>query len=438
MIVMEDERGLCFWPEELVAAITPAFPNRFQVVCADGSVGYTFQATPKVEPGYVREGKDPAGFEHPGIEPGPPPVYVREPYLRLRLTAEGLVWDEGIACEVTLAEACRGLVQGGNSWWFQPRRLRRLERKDESLVLEMDDGSTLGVGPKWAGQVLEALGVLAFVPMPAALRRIWVRDFPFELCWAPAAVLRRYFPDVASLLANLIWQQLSYHRLGLNKGYGKCHRGFWYNPVEATVERLGLGSDGAEALLYRILGRWVDDDALFCYRDLGFDDAHGHLREIGSRLPGVVLVIEKTEVAQGGIAAARHFGISWVVTGGISKIVAAEFFAYALREVHAGDVRAFIFGDFDPGGRVNGRAVVAHLARFGVGCPKGAEFLIDASVFTEEELELFSRPLSAKNERVDGWLEETGGIHGQARGIHADWLQPPSRLIPLIEARLEG
>lgn len=437
MIWMEDERGLCCWPEELVASVTPAFPNRFRVVCADGSVGYTFHAIPKVEAGYLREGKDPGGFEHPGIEPGPPPLYVPEPYLRLRQTPQGLLWDEGVVCQLSLEEACRGLVQGGDSWWFQPRRLRRLERKGESLVLEMDEGSSLGVGPKWAQSGLEALGVLSFVRMPASLRRIWVRDFPFELCWARAAVLREHFRDVAALLANLIWQQLDYHRLGLSKGYGTTHRGFYYNPVQATVERLGLGAEGAEALLYRILGRWVDEDQLFCYRDLGFEDAHQHQREIGSRFPGAVLVIEKSEVAEAGKAAARHFGISWMVTGGISKIVAAEFFAYALREVYAGDVRALIFGDFDPGGRVNGRAVVAHLRRFGVNCPQGAEFLIDASVFTEEELELFSRPLSAKNDRVDEWLAETGGIHGQARGIHADWLQPPSRLIPLVAARLE-
>ena len=436
MILMEDERGLSLWPEELVASIVPAFPNRFRVVCADGSVGYTFRATPKVEAGYLREGKDPAGFPHEGVKPAPVPVYFREPYLRLRQTPEGLFWDEDVPCELDLEEACQGLVQGGNSCWFQPRRVRRPERKGESLVLVMDDGSSIGVGPKWAESVWEALGVLAFERMPAALARVWVRDFPFELCRAPAAVLREHFQDVAALLANLIWQQLSYHRLGISKGYGTTHRGFYYNPVLATVERLGLEADAAEALLYRILGRWVDEDQLFCYRDLGFEDAHAHLREIGARFPGVVLVIEKSEVAAAGKAAARHFGLSWIVTGGISKIVAAEFFAYALREVHQGDARALVFGDFDPGGRVTGRTAVAHLGRFGVGCPAGAEFLIDPSVFSEEELELFSRPLSAENDRVEEWLAETGGIHGQARGIHADWLQPPERLIPLVEARL--
>jgi hypothetical protein len=37
MICFEDEVGLCFYPEELVASITPAYPDRFRVVCADGT-----------------------------------------------------------------------------------------------------------------------------------------------------------------------------------------------------------------------------------------------------------------------------------------------------------------------------------------------------------------------------------------------------------------
>jgi len=44
--------------------------------------------------------------------------------------------------------------------------------------------------------------------------------------------------------------------------------------------------------------------------------------------------------------------------------------------------------------------VVAHISRFEVDCPAGAEFLIEASIFSEEELELFSHPLSKDDERV--------------------------------------
>jgi len=35
---------------------------------------------------------------------------------------------------------------------------------------------------------------------------------------------------------------------------------------------------------------------------------------------------------------------------------------------------------------------------------------------------------------VDEWLEESGGIGGEARGIHCDWLQPPERLSAAIAA----
>lgn len=63
---------------------------------------------------------------------------------------------------------------------------------------------------------------------------------------------------------------------------------------------------------------------------------------------------------------------------------------------------------------------------------------MEPSAFSEEELGLFSRPLTAADGRVDEFVAETGGIHGQARGIHADWLRPVERLIALVGAALAG
>jgi hypothetical protein len=373
------------------------------------------------------------------MEPAVPPEYLPEPHWKLYRKGQELFWNGEVACEIPLEEATRGLLQGGRDWWFHPRRLRRLKSEGQALLLGMDEGTEVKVNANWATSVLQGLGVISDSLLPAAFTRIFLRDYPFDIVRAPMALLRQHFQTEASLIANLVWQQLLDHRLGIDKGYGNSIRGFWYTPIQATVERwLGQESDTAEQLYYRIVSRMVGDDRIFCYRDLGFVHENPHLREIGSRHPGVVLVIEKSEVAEGAKAAARHFGISWIVTGGVSRLFAAEFFSYSLREVHAGDARALIFGDFDPGGRVNGKTFVAHLSRFDVNCPAGPEFLIDPSVFTEEELELFSRPLSQDNNRVDEWLVETGGIHGQARGIHCDWLQPPERLLPLIGARLEA
>ena len=95
-----------------------------------------------------------------------------------------------------------------------------------------------------------------------------------------------------------------------------------------------------------------------------------------------------------------------------------------------------VLGDFDPGGWLTGHTFVVHLARYGVLCPRSPVFLVRPEVFTEEELRLFSRPLSAKDGRVEEWLAASGGIAGEARGIHADWLHPAERVLWALEASL--
>ena len=127
-----------------------------------------------------------------------------------------------------------------------------------------------------------------------------------------------------------------------------------------------------------------------------------------------------------------------MITGGVSRLVAAEFYCAALRAVYAGDVRVMVYGDFDPGGRVSGSALVEHIGRFGVNCPGGPEFLVVPPIFTPEELDLFSRPLTAEDGRVDDFVAETGGIDGKPRGIHADWLRPVERLVAVVGAALES
>lgn len=448
MILIEDAQGLSVWPEELIASLTPAYPNRLRVVCADGTVGYMPLPVPPgpwqlhgeawVQPGHVSEGLDPALFPHPGVEPAPPPEYHQEPYWGLFRTPDGLLWDGTTACEVSLEQASQALLQAGRDLWIQPRRLRRLEKNGPGLLLEMDEGTVLKVGRVWTQAILDHLGVTSFQLMPPGLTRIFLRDYPFEIARAPAALLRQHFRDLSTMIANSIWQQFCYHQLGLHKSYGTSPRGFWYNPLNASLPRIfDINPHEVEILYYQILARMADDYRLFGYRDLGFEDPGAFSREIGAKYPGIILVIEKSEVREAGVSAARHFGLSWHITGGISRIFTAEFCAYAVREAHQGPARALIFGDFDPGGRVNGRAVVDHLGRFGLECPAGPEFLIEAASFTEEELELFSHPLSKDDDRVEAWIAETGGIHGQPRGIHADWIQPPERLIPLIAARLK-
>lgn len=383
MILFEDRDGLCCRPRGAIARLTAAFPKRLRVETLDGCVGY---------------------------------------------------------CLVAEDNTQAGLCQYSGKEFFDPDQLRRIRFDGDSLWLELVSGERLRVTPQWVGPVRAFLGLDQYQPQPECLTRYFVREFPFEIVRAAGDLLRLHFSSPRTLIANLLWQTLERIRQGLPP-YGTTHHGYFYNPLHATLERAGFineqfTKDAAEELYGRILARMIRDDGLFCYRDLGFKDAFASEREFGTRRPDIVLVIEKDCIAEAGIAAARHCGISWIVTGGIARIVCVEFFCAALQEVYQGPVEVIDFGDFDPGGWVNGHTFVKHLSGYGVLCPRGAQFLTRPELFTQEELELFSRPLSSKDGRVDDWLAETGGIGGQARGIHADWLQPPERVRAALEALL--
>jgi hypothetical protein len=439
MIFFQDEQGLVCLPIELIASVVPAFPDRRRVVTGDGTVGYLPDSGEcRLNGRFLAQGQDPAGFAQPAAEPLQ--AYQPEPYWGLQTTPAGRLLHGDGAPVPHAHENLQEFLPYSPDWSFHPRCLRRLERDDRALILLLENGRRLRVTPAWISPLLDALGLPSLQLLPESLTRVFLREFPFEIATAPEEVLRRHFPTAASLIANVLWQTLEYRRLGTGGKYGETHRGFWYRPLVATLERAGLvehrSKKGVERLYNDLLTRMVDDDRLFCYRDLGFIDDFERDREIGARHPNVILLIEKSDLAETGKAAARHSGITWIITGGISRLVSTEFFVYALQAQYRGEVRVLVFGDFDPGGRLAGFSHVEHLARFGIPCPAGPEFLITPAVFTSEELRLFSRPLSASDGRVDDFVAATGGIGGEARGIHADWLQPPQRLLQVVEARL--
>lgn len=380
MILFEDHQGLCARPQSQVSAIVPAYPNRFRIESKDGIVGYCYDPTERVQPG---------------------------------------------SCQYSTGKS------------FDPEQLRRIRTEDEALLLQLESGQELRVSPKWTPQVKQLLGLDHYRPQPETLTRLFLREYPFEIARATGETLKSHFSTDRQLIANLIWQSLEFRRNGQEKGYGDTHRGFWYVPVHATLTRCGLFDEQSERSYRKQIAQMVDEDALFCYRDLGFEDEHPDHREIGKKLPHVILVIEKDSVSKHGVAAARHFGLSWIITGGFSKISSTEFFAEALKQICSTPVIVIVLGDFDPGAWNVGLSFVSHLARYGFPCHSGPHYLIRPELFTEEELELFSRPLSPKDGRVDDWLAEFGGINGQPRGIHVDWLQPPERIFQTLDKQLQ-
>ncbi len=371
LIFFEDKDGLCCRPADEITSITPAFPHRLRIETGDGLLGYCYQA-------------------HPVQFSGPCPES------------------------------------------FDPQHLRRLETSGKGLLLTLASGQKLAVAPARVEGLRHFLQLDRYQPQPESLTRLFLREYPFEIARAPAPVLQAHFPSPRHLIAALLWQTLERIRTGLGP-YGDDHPGYFYKPLYATLERAGFltqqfSKSAAQELFQRVLSRMVRDDRLFDYRDLGFVDHFAHQREIGSIRPDILLVIERDCLTQAGIAAARQCGISWVVTAGIARVITVEFFCAALHQVYRGPVLVVDYGDFDPGGWLNGRVFVQHLDRYDTPCPKGPHYLVRPELYTQEEIDLFSRPLSSKDGRVEEWLAESGGIAGQARGIHADWLHPAERV----------
>ena len=217
MILFEDKNGLCCYPANLIATITPTFPNRLRIVTADALVGYSYDVIDRTQPGF---------------------------------------------CQVSAKEA------------INPNAFRRIRLEKSSIWLTLDDGEVVKVTGRWVDSVRRFLGIDSYRFQPEPLTRIFLREYPFEIAGATAEVLKKNFADARALIANHIWQALDFRRQSIERGYGQTPRDFWKNPLEPTLERAGfidasLSQDQAQELYQRQLAQMVED-CLFDYRDLGF------------------------------------------------------------------------------------------------------------------------------------------------------------------------
>jgi len=458
LVVVEDSEGLTVWPADRIAALTPAYPNRWRAVSCEGSVGYC-PSFPEggpwvpcgpswVHPAWLRrQGEgwlDPAGFFHPGgqLPPVPDP---QPPDPRWALEVGGWCTDDGLCPhagsleEVAAEEA--GLARVGTRSYVRLSRVRRLRIDETRLTLELDNGPQRGVSPRFLPTLLAALNLedpRHLHPYVPALFNLKLREYPVELAMAPAAYLKAHFSQVRILVANLIWQGVFYHSQGIENEYGRDHQGYFYLPVSSPLSRIGfmrskdpLDKKRAEDLFQRILGEMVGDHRLFTFTQLGFEDTGEARREIGSLHPRIVLLVEKKGLWKRARTLARRYGISLLLTGGVPNLVEVEFFLRALGGSEPVTIVAYV--DWDPGGFWVAQTLANHCLRYNVPSLSAPHFLVRPERFSADELELISRGLDDLDPRVINWVKATGGTGGQARGFYAEWWRPFSR----VEAAME-
>lgn len=447
MIVLEDAGGLFFCPRHRVATLTPEWSTRQRVVLADGRMAFTTGQPPLVNRAHVTpQGsalRDPAGFLYALHQAQDVPVPPHDPLLWVELTSQGAVChsdDGAVPAPDDSYLQHPGLVQVRHDLWLNRARLGRIRKGSGFWDILFDDGTlALKVYRNREQEVAEALGLdnLSRLALPSGLMREQMRDYPFELELAPAELLQEFFLQPRPLIANLIFQALRYRQLGVERENGLDHRGFWYDPIYATIGRAGFlqdtpdrGMDSPLYLLYtEMLQQLVGSDRLFTFSQLGFEDPNEG--QLGSQHADTLLLVEKQSLQHYAEALTAEFGLSWIVTRGAPKLVDSEFFARRLLTLGR-PIQLVAYVDFDPQGYALARAFAEQLRRFGVPVHEQIHFLVRCECFTAEELELYAMPCpmssTALATQAREWVEESGGVHGQALGVHANHLQPVARV----------
>ena len=482
VVAFQDGDGLIFYRQDQIATLTPEYRGRWRGVLADGAVvhrpgcpegPWPQMGESRVNSRHLRatEGgawKDRADFVYEGDAPPAleEPVWPEIPGQDLNclevwgveVQAGGtLVWltDRGpMDCTVSLQELPAhhpDLICCGKQWWVNPQRLRRLRflSMEQRFLVEMDNGQLLTTLNKANAQAL-VVGLGLANPKylgdgPCLLTERELRDYPLELDTTPADQLKAWFKTARQALSNIIYQTVRYRQQGrILEGYGTDHSSYLYKPVHSVMVRLGFWKSEAvmrmdpklreqfETVLNDLVGR----DALFTYQQLGFLD-DGSRRHLGDRRPEVLLVFEKVGFRRYAEELSRRFGVSYIITGGMPKVLESEYLAAALTAAGTGPIRIIAFTDFDPAGWALPEALASQLQRYGVEFSQPVQYLVRADCFSAEEIELFAIdcPMGSPSLATFAleWVKKSGGVNGLPRGIHANHFQPLARVASELE-----
>ncbi len=209
----------------------------------------------------------------------------------------------------------------------------------------------------------------------------------------------------------------------------------WIKPVVARLPEVQEQSTDPYDVMIDELERFVVRLGWWKYRDLDLVDEGWAGRVIADgRAPHVLLCAEKTGFIRWLKRAASRWGLTAVALGGAPSHLSTEYLAWQLRQA-VGEPPALeliTVCDHDPSGASISAAFRKQLANNGLTIAHAQE-LIRPSSFSASELGLFSYPVPSRYPaRVGRWLDDGGGIKGEALGIEADAMPRP-RLNQLLE-----
>ena len=478
-----DESSLLLVDSEEIAAWSPSRFDRWRVVLADGRVLHHPGPVPAgpwvacgehwVQP-HLIDGTDPAGFPIDGV-PEPPPLLPvaqiqggpalpcpAEAVVCLQEEPDGAYWGledgskipAGMAGELA-APHHPGLVRLSRTGWVRPNKIRATRR----AMIQLEGGFEFELIASFHVYQLRLLmGIASFdrlAPDPHNLLGMQIRDYPFEINRAPAAVLRQHFSNAQVLICNLLYQSFDMSEKTGIPPYGTTFSAYFYRPIQSTLYRIGFlrraqmrarwrklsAKDRYRRIFTQALFSMVYQYRLFTYRQFGFKDPCPRDRLFGSTRPQKILLVEKGDrLEEYGRQLQQEFGVTLVLLEGCPRLSATEYLAEELKKRGISEVQVAFYGDYDYAGWDIGPALIRQLRFYGLQCSRFARLVLP-ECFSTEELANFSRPIhiTAANiaSRVRRWLGEGGGIKGEARGIHANWLAPYPRLVSRFQEFVE-
>lgn len=456
VLLLQDSKSLRMARMEEVLSLEPEAWDRIQATLRDGSVAW--------RPGPV----DPSLQEWQVDTGVVPEIGVRsDEVLGLREGAACGIWvtDRG---EVPARGRARAnlalhphLAPFGAVW----TNLRRISRILGSEQIELDTGEVRRFSHHLPPALLPALGLASLLELPRttapqrAMLRQGLRDWPAPLFPnIPPELTQAGGGTARLLLANLLWRTVRSNRNGPELHYGRTHRNFLYHPAlpalalagfrgqpvrlleEGQAEWRAWFTSQQEAeedphwhLLLDLARELVGEDRLCDYESLGFRDSGARYRVLGGSRREVVVLVEKQGFDAAATALHEEFGVTTYRAGGTPRLIATEFLAKDLLRCGVSKVEIVAYVDWDPKGHQGAQTLVEHLERFGLEVPNPVRYLVTPDRFTEDELRLLSFPLESVDANIRTlirkWVARTGGIHGKARGIHADHLQPLERVL---------
>ena len=279
---------------------------------------------------------------------------------------------------------------------------------------------------------LEDLGI---IEIEEDLRRL-----PYEQLAAHFGSKRSGRLVMTRLMRSVIWQARRQIQRGEEEPvYGNL-RTFWYRFLKPIIARLPSNQapkqDPYDAML-AVFVELVIEHKLFKYRDLDLTDENWENRRIGTTRPDVLVFAEK----RGWVRFLRdlhaQWGVSTLALGGAPSALTSEYTADHIRAVLPPGQPLMLIGlvDFDPAGAVIAAAFQRQLAAQGLDI-SALHTPVHPKRYNAEELELFSYPLPRRQPTLTRrWLEQTGGVLGQPRGLELESM-PRGRLLSLLAEQI--